>query len=278
MLNFFNFNFFSFCDAPERWHMGLQDPATASAEAMLSFYDYLLSITIAVGIYIILILFICFFLFYFNFGNNDSDSNDNREFFFFNNTTHASNLEFIWTILPAFVLLLIAVPSFSLLYSLDGSTTPKLAMKIIGRQWYWSYETTVPLTLDKNQSLNFISFKKDSYIFDKDTLTEKLSEYNCYLPRLLQTDVSFQVPKNTNICILVTSSDVVHSWSVPAFGIKVDACPGRLSQSSIELKRAGLFYGQCSEICGVNHGFMPIQARVISDQEFFQKICKAILK
>jgi len=170
--------------------------------------------------------------------------------------THSSLLEIVWTILPALVLLVIAIPSFTLLYSLDELIDPVVTLKIVGHQWYWSYEYSDYATLEGGESLNF-----DSYMVSTDDLT-----YGSF--RLLEVDNRVVLPVNSHIRLLVTAADVLHSWAVPSFGIKVDACPGRLSQASLFLKREGVYYGQCSEICGVNHGFMPIVVKGVSVDTF----------
>jgi cytochrome c oxidase subunit 2 len=167
--------------------------------------------------------------------------------------THSSLLEIIWTIIPALILLLIAIPSFSLLYSLDELIDPSLTIKIVGHQWYWSYEL---LNCVEGETLNF-----DSYMLNIDDLS--IGSF-----RLLEVDNRVELPTKMHIRLLVTAADVLHSWAVPSFGIKVDACPGRLSQASLFLKREGVYYGQCSEICGINHGFMPIVVRGVSARKY----------
>jgi cytochrome c oxidase subunit 2 len=170
--------------------------------------------------------------------------------------THSTTLEIVWTIIPAFILLLVAIPSFALLYSLEELIDPVATIKIIGHQWYWSYEYSDYTTLDGGENLNF-----DSYMVATDDLSSGTF-------RLLEVDNRVSLPINTHIRLLITSADVLHSWSVPSFGIKVDATPGRLSQAALFIKREGVYYGQCSEICGVNHGFMPIVVRGLSSDNF----------
>ena len=170
--------------------------------------------------------------------------------------THSSLLEIIWTILPAVILILIAVPSFALLYSLDEILDPQITLKIVGHQWYWSYEYSDYLTTQSDEGFGF-----DSYLLSADDLTPGAF-------RLLEVDNRVILPVNTHIRLLVSAADVLHSWAVPSFGIKVDACPGRLSQASLFLKKEGVFYGQCSEICGINHGFMPIVVKSVSISEY----------
>jgi len=154
--------------------------------------------------------------------------------------------------------LLIAIPSFTLLYSLDELIDPTITLKVIGHQWYWSYEYSDYNTLQGGETLAF-----DSYLINIDDLTKGAF-------RLLEVDNRVILPINTHIRLLVTAADVLHSWAVPSFGIKVDACPGRLSQASLFLKREGVYYGQCSEICGVNHGFMPIVVKGVSVDTFIE--------
>ena len=170
---------------------------------------------------------------------------------------HNSKLEQIWTIIPAIILLLIATPSFSLLYSLDETKmfSPKITLHVIGNQWYWTYN--YPEIISKIESnSNWESLQFDSYM-----LTEDLLSKGSF--RLLEVDNMVYLPVQTNIRILVTSRDVLHSWAIPSLGIKIDACPGRINQISLYIKRSGTFYGQCSELCGVQHSFMPIAIKAI---------------
>jgi cytochrome c oxidase subunit 2 len=233
----------SCCDAAESWQLGLQDPATPIMESMLNFHNYLMLFLIAIGFFVTWMLVQVFRLF---------NENLNRAPLKF---THSSLLEIIWTIFPAFVLLLIAVPSFALLYSLDELIDPSVTIKIIGHQWYWSYEISDFLSLN-GESLLF-----DSYMTATNDLTRGAF-------RLLEVDQRVVLPVDTHIRLLVTAADVLHSWAVPSFGIKIDACPGRLSQGSLFIKREGVYYGQCSEICGTNHGFMPIVVKGVLVDDF----------
>lgn len=169
---------------------------------------------------------------------------------------HAPTLEIIWTVIPAFILILIAIPSFSLLYTMDEVIDPLLTVKIIGHQWYWSYEFVNPVdyleavnqheNVDIAPNVNF-----DSYMLPDDELI--MGQL-----RLLEVDNRLKLPIEVNIRLLITSGDVLHSWAVPSLGVKLDACPGRMNQTTLFIKRPSVFYGQCSELCGVNHGFMPI--------------------
>ena len=243
--NFLTKNFFiTFCDAAEAWQMNIQDPATPIVEGMIFFHNYLMFFIIAIGVFVCWMLYVVLKAF-------EESVNPKSDKF-----THSSLLEIVWTILPALVLLLIAVPSFALLYSLDELIDPVVTLKIVGHQWYWSYEYSDYATLEGGETLNF-----DSYMVSTNDLVKGSF-------RLLEVDNRVVLPVDTHIRLLVTAADVLHSWAVPSFGINVDACPGRLSQASLFLKREGVYYGQCSEICGVNHGFMPIVVKGVSVDRF----------
>nr|YP_009500781.1 cytochrome c oxidase subunit II [Popillia japonica]AXA13793.1 cytochrome c oxidase subunit II [Popillia japonica] len=165
-------------------------------------------------------------------------------------------IEIIWTILPAVTLIFIALPSLRLLYLLDEVNNPLVTIKTIGHQWYWSYEYS-----------DFMNFEFDSYMIP-------LTEMKPQNFRLLDVDNRVIVPFNSQIRMMVTAADVIHSWTIPAFSVKIDATPGRLNQISFLINRTGLFYGQCSEICGANHSFMPITVESISPSFFTKWISK----
>lgn len=174
------------------------------------------------------------------------------------NLIHNTNLEIIWTVIPTIILVLIGIPSFAIIYAYDEpDSNPYITLKIIGHQWYWSYEYS-DYTSDTN-----IAF--DSYMLDE-------SELKPGQLRLLEVDNRVTLPVGTSIRFLVTSGDVLHSWSVPSMGIKVDAIPGRLNQVISLITRPGVFYGQCSELCGVNHGFMPIAVEAVSINQYLDWI------
>lgn len=163
-------------------------------------------------------------------------------------------IELIWTILPAITLIFIALPSLRLLYLLDELNNPLITLKCIGHQWYWSYEYS-----------DFNNIEFDSYI----TPINEISDNNF---RLLDVDNRIILPINNQIRIIVTATDVIHSWTIPSLGVKVDANPGRLNQTNFFINRPGLFYGQCSEICGANHSFIPIVIERISIKNFINWI------
>nr|YP_010534092.1 cytochrome c oxidase subunit II [Ixodes columnae]UXX50304.1 cytochrome c oxidase subunit 2 [Ixodes columnae] len=160
-------------------------------------------------------------------------------------------IETIWTIIPAITLIFIALPSLRLLYMMDESFSPSLSIKILGHQWYWSYE------------LSDFNIEFDSFMIPS-------SELNNFSFRLLDVDNRLVIPFNSQIKFLISSSDVIHSWSITSLGIKMDAIPGRLNQSFSISYRPGLFFGQCSEICGANHSFMPISVEITSPQNFIK--------
>lgn len=163
-------------------------------------------------------------------------------------------IEVIWTILPAITLIFIALPSLRLLYLLDEVDNPSITLKAIGHQWYWSYEYS-----------DFLAVEFDSYI----TPTNELSTNGF---RLLDVDNRTTLPINTQVRVLVTAADVLHSWTVPALGVKIDATPGRLNQTNFYINRPGLYFGQCSEICGANHRFIPIVIESIPIKSFINWI------
>nr|ANC65494.1 cytochrome c oxidase subunit 2 [Hirudo verbana] len=165
-------------------------------------------------------------------------------------TLEAHEIETIWTIVPALILIMMAIPSIQILYMIDEVIDPKLTIKAIGHQWYWSYQYG---------DFPYISF--DSYMLPEEDL--KIGDY-----RLLEVDNRLILPMLQEIRMVISSADVIHSWTVPSLGVKLDAVPGRLNQISMYMLKSGVYYGQCSEICGVNHSFMPISIESISMEDF----------
>nr|QFZ89493.1 cytochrome oxidase subunit II [Lumbricillus semifuscus] len=166
----------------------------------------------------------------------------------------AQTVETVWTILPALILLVLALPSLRILYITDEVSQPSLTIKTIGHQWYWSYEYT-----------DFMNVEMDSYMLPTSDLAP--GDY-----RLLEVDNRMVIPMQLEIRMLITAADVIHSWTVPALGVKVDAVPGRLNQIGFTTTQPGVFYGQCSEICGANHSFMPIAVEAINTKSFMKWI------
>nr|AIW06253.1 cytochrome c oxidase subunit II [Blattodea sp. MT-2014] len=165
-------------------------------------------------------------------------------------------IEVLWTITPAIILIFIAGPSLRLLYLMDEINNPVMTLKTIGHQWYWSYEYS-----------DFLKLEFDSYMIP-------INEINMESFRLLDVDNRATLPMNVFIRIIITATDVLHSWTIPSLGVKVDATPGRLNQSSFLMNRPGVFYGQCSEICGANHSFMPIVIESIPTNKFINWVSK----
>ena len=234
------FNVVSFflltCDAPDFWQFSFQDPASSIMEGILLFNKHLLFIVIMI------VILTGWLLFNTIYGYDEFNSSQPAQFF------HSNELEIVWTSLPALTLLTLASPSFSLLYSMDEISIPDFSIKILGHQWFWTYEIS-----DFRSCLETKTLKYACYMLSNEELN------NCKgFFRNLETNKRVILPTNTHMRLLVSAVDVLHSWTIPSFGLKIDACPGRLNQVNLFIKRFGVFFGQCSEICGVNHGFMPI--------------------
>lgn len=233
------------CDAPRSWGVWFQDPVSPIAEGLLDLNNTVFFYLIIIVGLVTCIFIICLFSF-----------KDNKISYKY--LLHGSLLEIIWTSVPALILLVIAIPSFKLIYLIDECVSPALTVKAVGNQWYWSYQYDF---LDSNNEL--IEF--DSYaIPESDLQPGEL--------RLLDVDNRLVLPVDTSIRLIVTANDVIHSFALPSAGIKIDACPGRLNQANLYLQRPGLFYGQCSEICGTGHALMPICVEGVSVEKFLDFI------
>nr|YP_009988294.1 cytochrome c oxidase subunit 2 [Gelidiella acerosa]QNM39432.1 cytochrome c oxidase subunit 2 [Gelidiella acerosa] len=226
-------------DTAENWQIGFQDPATPIMEGIINLHHDLMFFICVISVFVTWMLIRT--LWHFNFELNTNPSS----------LSHGTLIEIIWTVTPAFILLIIAVPSFSLLYAMDEIISPAITIKTLGHQWYWSYEYSDYLNED-NESIAY-----DSYMIPEEDLKKGQL-------RLLEVDNRMVIPINTHVRLIVSAADVLHSWAVPSLGIKCDAIPGRLNQTSLFIKREGIYYGQCSEICGINHGFMPIVVEAVS--------------
>ena len=241
-----NFSIFKiiFNDAPQPWQIGFQDSAAPGFTCIVELHNtiFFYLVVISVGVFWVLGSIIYYY-------------NSNKSPIVHKYLNHGTLIELIWTITPALVLIAIAFPSFRLLYLLDEVISPTITIKVVGHQWYWSYEYSDYV----NESGESIEF--DSYMIPESDL--ELGQF-----RLLDVDNKVIVPVDTHIRLIVTGADVIHSWAVPSLGIKIDAVPGRLNQTSILAERTGVFYGQCSEICGVWHGFMPIAVEAVSVQDY----------
>nr|AAS86765.1 cytochrome oxidase subunit II [Eulemur rufus]AAS86771.1 cytochrome oxidase subunit II [Cheirogaleus major]ACJ36197.1 cytochrome oxidase subunit II [Cheirogaleus crossleyi]ACJ36206.1 cytochrome oxidase subunit II [Cheirogaleus crossleyi]ACJ36207.1 cytochrome oxidase subunit II [Cheirogaleus crossleyi] len=213
--------------------LGFQDAASPIMEELMYFHDHTLMIVFLISS---LVLYIISLMLTTELTHT--------------NTMDAQEVETVWTILPAVILILIALPSLRILYMMDEITTPSLTLKTMGHQWYWSYEYT------DYENLCF-----DSYMTPSSDL--KPGEL-----RLLEVDNRVVLPTEMSIRMLISSEDVLHSWTVPSLGVKTDAIPGRLNQATLMTSRPGIYYGQCSEICGANHSFMPIVLELVPLKHF----------
>lgn len=230
-------------DGVEHWQLAFQDSASPISQELVLFHDYIMFI-------LTIILFVVGWLII------KALVNKNYYKFLVDGTT----IEFVWTMIPAVVLIFIAFPSLQLLYTMDEIIEPSLTIKAVGHQWYWSYEYSDYDT----EPLEF-----DSYMVP----TSDLEQGDM---RLLEVDNRVVIPINTHVRVLITGADVIHSWTVPSLGVKADAVPGRLNQVSFFLNRPGVFYGQCSEICGSEHSFMPIVVEGVSLDKFVHWISSKI--
>ena len=225
---------------PRPWQMTFQPAATPVMEQIQSFNDLLFWIIVAITLFVLALL--CYCAVKFNEKSNPTPSK----------TTHNTALEVIWTVVPILILVVIAVPSFRLLYFMDRTDKPEMTLKVVSHQWYWSYH------YPDHGNLNFTSNMVPA---------EDLKPGQ---PRLLTVDNEVVLPVDTNVRVLATSEDVIHNWAVPAFGVKIDTVPGRTNETWVRITKEGTYYGQCSELCGINHGFMPVQVRAVSKAAFAQ--------
>jgi cytochrome c oxidase subunit 2 len=232
-------------DSPSPWQIGFQDGASPGFEGIVILHDSIMFFLIWISVAVFWVFFSLMSYF-----------SSTKSGLLYKYLNHGTLIELIWTVTPALVLIAIAFPSFKLLYTLDEVIDPALTIKVVGHQWYWSYEYSDMLT-ESGEAIEF-----DSYMLPESDL--ELGQL-----RLLDCDNKLVLPINTHVRFIVTGADVIHDWAVPSLGIKVDATPGRLNQVSALIEREGNFYGQCSEICGVWHGFMPISVESVKVPEFF---------
>ena len=237
----------SFLDSPAPWQIGFQDPATPIAQGIQDLHHDITFFFVFIFTFVVWMM--ARTIYHFHVSKNPVAAK----------IIHGTTLEIIWTVTPSFILMIIALPSFALLYSMDEVIDPALTVKAIGHQWYWTYEYS-DYTTPEHQSVVF-----DSYMIPEDDL--ELGQL-----RLLEVDHRVVLPVHTHVRMIITAADVLHSWAVPSLGVKCDAVPGRLNQISLFLKREGVFYGQCSEICGVNHGFMPIVVEGVRLEDYISWI------
>lgn len=225
---------------PEPWQLGFQEAATPVMEQIQDFHNLLLVIITAITIFVLgLLLFVCF---RFNEKANPKPSK----------TTHNTLIEVVWTAVPVIILVVIAIPSFKLLYYEDVVVDSDMTIKAIGRQWYWSYEYP-----------DHGGFQFDSFLIPDEQIDESKGQI-----RQLSVDNPIVLPVDTNVRIQITASDVLHSFAVPSFGIKTDGIPGQLNETWARIEEPGTYYGQCSELCGVGHAEMPIVVKAVPKDEF----------
>ena len=226
------------------WQTGLQPAASPTMERIASLYDSVTIVILCIAFFVLGLLI--YVVVKFNAKANPVPST----------TTHNTMLEVIWTAIPIIIVAIIAVPSLKLVYYADRTVDADMTLKIVGHQWYWSYVYPDQGELE----------------FDSNMLTEDELEGK---PRLLAVDNEVVLPVATNIRLIMTSDDVIHAWAVPSLGVKLDTVPGRLNETWVRAEKEGLYYGQCSELCGVNHGFMPVAVRFVSKPAFEEWVVAA---
>ena len=237
----------AFADQPMAWQRGLQPAATSIMEEIRWFEQYTLWFIVPITLFVLALLIVV--VVKFREGANPVPSK----------TSHNTAIEVVWTLGPVIVLLLLAVPSFQLLTKqLAPTEEPELTIKATGYQWYWGYEYQVG-----EAPLSF-----DSLLLQDADRAAAGKEDKAVYPRLLTVDNELVVPVGKHVRLLVTAADVIHAFAMPSFGIKIDAVPGRLNETWFKADREGLFYGQCSELCGKDHAFMPIAVRVVSQEKY----------
>nr|YP_010890027.1 cytochrome c oxidase subunit II [Apolemia rubriversa]WJJ70039.1 cytochrome c oxidase subunit 2 [Apolemia rubriversa] len=227
--------FLLYKDGAELSQLSFQDTGSPVGEKLIFFHNDIMFIIVIIAVLVLWLIIA---------------SITNKHYYKY--LTHGTIIEIVWTIIPAVILLFIAFPSLQLLYSLDEITDPSLTIKAIGHQWYWSYEYSDI----ENGSIEF-----DSYMVSSSDL--KVGDL-----RLLEVDNRVIVPLNTEVRVVITGADVIHCFAVPSLGVKADATPGRLNQVGFLIKRPGVYFGQCSEICGSDHSFMPIVIEAVSQEKF----------
>lgn len=237
-----------YLDFAEPWQVFFQDPATPIMKGIIYLHNDVMFFQFSIGTFIAWMLLRT--IMNFNAKSNPVPSE----------VSHGALIEIIWTVTPSLILVVIAIPSFSLLYAMDEVIDPAVTLKAIGKQWYWTYEYSDYVSANEGES-NPIIF--DSYMVPTEDL--KPGEL-----RLLEVDNRVVLPVNTHIRLLVTASDVIHSWAIPSFGVKIDCVPGRLNQVSMFIEREGVYHGQCSELCGANHAYMPIVVEAVSIDKYLE--------
>lgn len=236
-------SFSAHAQAPFEWQTGFQIPATPVMQRIVEVHNFVFYIMVAIVLFVFVMLLII--VLRYRASRNPIPSQ----------VTHNTPLEIIWTIVPVIIVLIIAVPSLRLQFFMARIQDPELTIKVVGHQWYWEY-------IYPDHKIEFESRMIPSSDLSKEQI------------RLLSVDKPVVIPSKTNVRILTTSQDVIHSWAVPAFGVKKDTVPGRLNETWVRVDKEGVYYGQCSELCGADHGFMPIEVHVVSKAHFEQWLLK----
>jgi cytochrome c oxidase subunit 2 len=238
----------AFADQPKDWQLGFQNPASDGMRDIVNFHNnLLLPIIIAISVFVLfLMLYACV--------RFRASANPNPS-----KRTHNVTVEILWTLIPCLILIVMAVPSFKILYKQDTIPKADLTIKAVGYQWYWGYE-----------------YPDENIIFDSYMIEEK--DLRADQPRLLTVDHEVVVPVNKVVKVLITANDVLHAWALPAFGVKRDAVPGRINETWFKAEKEGTYYGQCSELCGIKHAFMPITVKVVSEQDYQEWLSEARVK
>ena len=235
-------------DQPHPWQLGMQDAATPITERIHAFHDELLVIIFAISLFVVGLLVYVMVRF-----NHRAHPVPTR-------TSHNALIEVLWTVVPVLILVTIAIPSFKLMYYMDRVPDAKMTIKVTGHQWYWEYNYPDQGNLDFNSNL----------VADKDLKPGQ--------PRLLEVDNPLVIPVDTTVRVQVAGSDVIHSWYVPSFGVQEYAVIGRLNEAWMRVNHTGTYYGECNQICGVNHAFMPIKVVVLSQADFDKWLTEAKTK
>ena len=228
----------AFAAQPTPWQLGFQTPASPVMEAISDFHFLLLVIITAITLFVLALLIIAMVRF-----NRKANPNPSK-------TSHNTTVEVVWTVVPILILVVIAIPSFRLLYMEQTIPEASVTVKAIGYQWYWGFEYP------------------DEGIEEFSAIMLEDEELGPDDPRLLAVDNDIVVPVNKVIRVIVTAGDVLHNFAMPAFGLKMDAVPGRLNETWFQATKTGIYYGQCSELCGVRHAFMPLAIRVVTDEQY----------
>ena len=238
----------AFANQPVEWQLGFQKAASESMREIVAFHDkLLLPIIIAISVFVLfLMLYACV--------RFRASANPNPS-----KRTHNVTVEVLWTLIPCLILIVMAVPSFKILYKQDTIPKADLTIKAIGYQWYWGYE-----------------YPDENLIFESYMIEEKDLKAN--QPRLLTVDNEGLVPVDKVVKDLITANDVLHAWALPSFGVKRDAVPGRINETWFKAEKVGTYYGQCSELCGIKHAFMPITVKVVSEEEYQEWLSEARVK